>query len=113
MVRFMSNLKVVPVMDGLEACKVIRSLDRPDASTIPIIALTANAFFEDTKNVLTQACFVACTFFYARYFPRSSFTSCNVIAASSRSMAVCTRVSLSSNTLWIFFPTGHCGFGFS
>ena len=65
------------------------------------------------KNVLTQACFVACTFFYARYFPRSSFTSCNVIATSSRSMAVCTRISLSSNTLWIFFPTGHCGFGFS
>ena len=43
---------MMPVMDGLEACKAIRSLDRPDASTIPIIALTANAFFEDTKKCL-------------------------------------------------------------
>lgn len=43
---------MMPVMDGLEACKTIRSLARPDASEIPIIALTANAFFEDTKRCL-------------------------------------------------------------
>ncbi len=41
---------MMPVMDGLEACKTIRALDRADAAKIPIIALTANAFFEDTKK---------------------------------------------------------------
>ena len=37
-------------MDGLEATKVIRSMDRSDAQTIPIIALTANAFDEDVQR---------------------------------------------------------------
>ncbi len=40
----------MPVMDGLEATAAIRALDRPDASTVPIIALTANAFDEDVKQ---------------------------------------------------------------
>ena len=40
----------MPEMDGLEATKVIRSMDRPDAQTIPIIALTANAFDEDVQR---------------------------------------------------------------
>ncbi len=38
---------MMPVMDGYEAAKMIRSLDREDAKTIPIIAMTANAFTED------------------------------------------------------------------
>lgn len=42
----------MPVMDGLSAAKEIRSLKRPDAKTIPIIALTANAFEEDVKQSL-------------------------------------------------------------
>ena len=38
---------MMPVMNGYEAAKMIRSLDREDAKTIPIIAMTANAFTED------------------------------------------------------------------
>jgi len=38
---------MMPVMSGYEASRVIRSLDRPDAGTVPIIALSANAFDED------------------------------------------------------------------
>lgn len=40
----------MPVMDGIEATKVIRGLDHPDAGTIPIVAMTANAFEEDKKE---------------------------------------------------------------
>ena len=38
---------MMPVMNGYEAAKTIRSLNREDAKTIPIIAMTANAFTED------------------------------------------------------------------
>ena len=38
---------MMPVMNGYEATKLIRSLDREDARMIPIIAMTANAFTED------------------------------------------------------------------
>ena len=40
----------MPVTDGLESAKEIRKLEREDAKTVPIIALTANAFEEDIKN---------------------------------------------------------------
>ena len=42
----------MPVMDGLTATREIRKLDRSDASTIPIIALSANAFEEDVRQCL-------------------------------------------------------------
>ncbi len=38
---------MMPVMSGFEAARVIRKLDRPDAGTVPIIAISANAFEED------------------------------------------------------------------
>jgi len=40
----------MPEMDGLEATRTIRGMDRADAKTIPIIALTANAFDEDVQR---------------------------------------------------------------
>ncbi len=39
----------MPVMNGLEATRAIRSMDRPDALTVPIIAMTANVFESDVK----------------------------------------------------------------
>ncbi|MBR4598585.1 MAG: response regulator, partial [Treponema sp.] len=43
---------MMPVMNGIEATKAIRSLDRSDAAITPIIALTANAFEEDVRKSL-------------------------------------------------------------
>ena len=43
---------MMPVMNGYEATKAIRALDRPDAAQIPVIAMTANAFAEDVKEAL-------------------------------------------------------------
>ncbi|GHU61693.1 hypothetical protein AGMMS49983_01860 [Clostridia bacterium] len=43
---------MMPVMGGIEAVEQIRAFDRPDAKTIPIIALTANAFKEDADKAL-------------------------------------------------------------
>ena len=40
----------MPVMDGLSAAKAIRNLPRADASTVPIIAMTADAYAEDIQK---------------------------------------------------------------
>ena len=40
----------MPVMNGLEAARQIRAMDRPDAKLIPIVAMSANAFAEDIIN---------------------------------------------------------------
>ena len=37
-------------MNGYEAARMIRSLERPDAKVIPIVAMTANAFAEDVQT---------------------------------------------------------------
>ena len=42
---------MMPIMDGCEAARAIRSSGRADAESIPIIALTANAFWEDAERV--------------------------------------------------------------
>ena len=43
---------MMPVMDGYTATRTIRSLERSDAKTIPIIAMTANAFQEDAEKCI-------------------------------------------------------------
>ena len=40
----------MPNMDGLAATRMIRQMNRPDAKTVPIFAMTANAFAEDVQN---------------------------------------------------------------
>ena len=40
----------MPVMDGLEAARAIRRLRRKDAGTLPIVAMSANAFAEDVNK---------------------------------------------------------------
>lgn len=42
----------MPVMNGFEATKALRALARPDAKTIPVIAMTADAFAEDVRKCL-------------------------------------------------------------
>lgn len=41
---------MMPVMDGLEATRTIRSMEREDCHTIPIVAMSANAFDDDLKK---------------------------------------------------------------
>ena len=42
----------MPIMKGYEAAQKIRALDRPDAGTVPIIAMTADAYEDDVKRCL-------------------------------------------------------------
>ena len=43
---------MMPVMNGLEATKRIRSMNRPDSLAVPIVAMSANAFKEDIQKSL-------------------------------------------------------------
>ena len=45
-----AGLNVSTAINGLDAAKAIRGLSRPDATTVPIIALSANAFAEDIQK---------------------------------------------------------------
>jgi CheY-like chemotaxis protein len=42
----------MPVMNGYQAARAIRALDRPDAKTVPILAMTADAFSDDVRRCL-------------------------------------------------------------
>lgn len=42
----------MPLMNGIEATKAIRAMERPDAAKVPIIAMTADAFDEERQNTL-------------------------------------------------------------
>lgn len=42
----------MPVMNGIEATRAIRALSRADAKTVPIIAMTADAFAEEQKRTI-------------------------------------------------------------
>ena len=44
----------MPVMDGYQAARAIRAMDRPDAREIPIIAMTADAFSEDIRRAMDR-----------------------------------------------------------
>ncbi len=44
----------MPHMDGYEAARKIRGMDRPDAGTVPIVAMTANAYREDIARALAS-----------------------------------------------------------
>ncbi len=44
----------MPVMDGYEATRTIRASSHPDAKTIPIIAMTANAFVDDVRDAINS-----------------------------------------------------------
>jgi CheY-like chemotaxis protein len=41
----------MPNMNGYESARAIRAMDRPDAKTVPIIAMTANVYREDVERV--------------------------------------------------------------
>lgn len=43
----------MPVMDGYKATQVIRKMEDPEKATIPIVAMTANAFAEDRQKALS------------------------------------------------------------
>lgn len=43
----------MPIMDGIEATKTIRSMEDPRLAKLPIVAMTANAFEEDRQRVLS------------------------------------------------------------
>ena len=43
----------MPVLDGLTAARQIRELDRPDAKTVPIVAMTADAFEENVREAFS------------------------------------------------------------
>ena len=45
---------MMPVMDGLEATRMIRGCNHPDGQTVPIVAVSANAFYEDIKRSLAS-----------------------------------------------------------
>ena len=45
-------IEIMPVMSGLEAARQIRAMGRTDAQTVPIIAMTANAYEEDVSQSL-------------------------------------------------------------
>lgn len=75
----------MPVMDGLTAIRNLRSLDRPDAKTIPIIAMTANVFKEDQDKCIEAGMNAHMT--KPLEFEKIKETICEQIARCSASVA--------------------------
>lgn len=90
--------------------KTVSGYDRGGKSAEKFVAMIDNHQDFDT---MTTDCLMAFCDYQTGILFKSSSKSCKVIERICLNIASCIANSLSSNTAWTFFPTGHSGFGFS